>query len=238
MIEEFYAYIYYDPSRNNEPIYAGKGNNGRAWDHLSRNDRHPFTQRLQFMKNNGISPIIGLYAGLDEDFAHLLEMELISKFGRKDLGKGSLLNMTNGGEGVKGLIRSEESKRKSGAARRGKPRSEEVKRKISETKKGNIPWNKGLQTGPLSDEHKKYLSEIATGRNHTSETKEQMSIVKMGNKNPMFGKKRSEETRLKGAKSNTGRIVSEETKQKLSESIKIWHQQKAKNAAQRENNEQ
>ncbi len=134
-MEEFYAYIYYDPSRNNEPIYAGKGNDSRAWDHLSRNDRHPFTQRLQFMKNNGVSPIIGLYAGLDEDFAHLLEIELISKFGRKDLGKGPLLNMTNGGEGVKGLIRSEESKRKSGAARKGKPRTEEVKRKISETKK-------------------------------------------------------------------------------------------------------
>ena len=238
MIEEFYAYIYYDPSRNNEPIYAGKGNDGRAWDHLSRNDRHPFTQRLQFMKNNGVSPIIGLYAGLDEDFAHLLEMELISKFGRKDLGKGPLLNMTNGGEGVKGLIRSEESKRKSGAARKGKPRSEEVKEKISETKKGSIPWNKGLQTGPLSDEHRKRLSVAGLGRNHTSETIKQMSDIKMGNKNPMFGKKRSEETKLKGAKSNIGQKRSEESKKRMSEAMKLSHQtRKVNNAIQRESNE-
>jgi hypothetical protein len=238
MKEEFYTYMYYDPSRNNEPIYAGKGYNDRAWDHFSRIDRHPFTQRLQFMKKNGISPVIGLYAGLDEEFAHLLEIELISKFGRKDLGKGPLLNLTDGGEGVRGLVRSEESKQKSGSARKGKPRSEEIKKKISETKKGSTPWNKGLQTGPLSVEHKKHLSKIGTGRNHTSETIEQMSNIKMGDKNPMFGKKRSEETRLKGAKMNLGQKRSEESKQRMSAAITLWHQtRKVNNAIQRENNE-
>ncbi len=180
-IEYFYAYIYYDPSRNNEPIYAGKGNGDRAWDHLSRNDRHPFTQRLQFMKKNGIYPIIGLYAGLDEEFAHLLERELISKFGRKDLGNGPLLNMTNGGEGVKGLIRSEESKRKSGAARKGKPRSDEVKNKISQSKKGTVPWNKNKSAVQVYSvrpvELVEKLNKLNTGSKRTIEQKQKMSAA-------------------------------------------------------------
>lgn len=33
--KQYYTYIYYDPSRNNEPIYVGKGYDKRAWDHLT-----------------------------------------------------------------------------------------------------------------------------------------------------------------------------------------------------------
>ena len=95
----FYTYIYYDPSRDNEPFYIGKGTNDRAWSHKHRTDIHPFVQRLQFMKKNSIIPVIGLYAGIDEEFAFLLEEELIQKFGRKDLGLGPLLNLTDGGGG-------------------------------------------------------------------------------------------------------------------------------------------
>lgn len=98
----FYTYVYYDPSRNNEPIYVGKGKDSRAWSHLKSKKKHPFIQRLQFMRKNNILPHIGIYSDFDEEFAHLLEQELISKFGRKDLGKGSLLNLTDGGEGSSG----------------------------------------------------------------------------------------------------------------------------------------
>jgi hypothetical protein len=33
-IDDYYVYIYYDPSRNNEPIYIGKGSKIRAWYNL------------------------------------------------------------------------------------------------------------------------------------------------------------------------------------------------------------
>src|ERR1035437_9305972 len=102
----FYTYIYYDPSRNNEPIYVGKGKNNRVWEHFKSTFNHPFVNRLKHMKNNNVSPVIGIYASMDEELALLLEVELISKFGRKDLGKGSLLNLTDGGEGVSGRIYS------------------------------------------------------------------------------------------------------------------------------------
>ena len=95
--ELFYTYIYYDPSRNNEPIYVGQGKMDRVWEHLKSTFNHPFVNRLKHMKNNNISPNIGIYAGMDEELALLLEIELIAKFGRKDLKQGPLLNLTNGG---------------------------------------------------------------------------------------------------------------------------------------------
>lgn len=126
MNTNYYTYIYYDPSRANEPIYIGKGKANRAWDHINtlhRQKKHPLKHRLLHMLTIGISPIIGIYAGLDEEFALLLEEELIQKFGRKDLGLGTLLNLTNGGEGISGCIRSEDTRRKIAIANIGKDRT-------------------------------------------------------------------------------------------------------------------
>ena len=148
----FYTYIYYDPSRNNEPIYVGKGGTDRAWVHLRKKYKHPFIQRLQFMKRNGITPIIGIYAGLDEELAYLLEQELIAKFGRKDLGLGSLLNLTDGGEGVsgcksnKGVKKSDIARKRMSIAKKGKPNgrkgifkhTDAAKRKMSDALVGRI----------------------------------------------------------------------------------------------------
>ena len=71
MKNNYYTYIYYDPSRNKEPIYVGKGKNRRARDHLRRADHHPFIQRLQFMKKSGVAPIIEIIYALDEKHAFL-----------------------------------------------------------------------------------------------------------------------------------------------------------------------
>jgi hypothetical protein len=103
----FYAYLYIDPSRTHprvsegEPIYVGKGTKQRAWAHLGRTDRHPFTNRLKSLKKKGIEPIIKFLAqGIDEELAILVEQEAINLYGRKDLGLGPLLNLTDGGEGM------------------------------------------------------------------------------------------------------------------------------------------
>ena len=133
-MEDFYTYIYYDPSRGNEPFYVGKGHGDRAWKHFSRKEMHPMTQRMQFLKKNKVKPIVGFYSDLNEEFALLLEMELISKFGRKDLGEGPLLNLTDGGEGVSGSkkVFSDEHKRKLSQSSKGKPKSEEHKMHVRE----------------------------------------------------------------------------------------------------------
>lgn len=84
-----------------------------------------------------------LYENLSWEDACELEMFLISLYGRKDLGLGTLVNMTNGGDGTYGLIRSEESKEKMRGENNpfyGKKHSEETRKIMSEyskTLKGN-----------------------------------------------------------------------------------------------------
>lgn len=68
----------------------------------------------------------------------------------------------------RGLKRSEETKRRIGLAKRGLKLTEENKRQISQKKKGCTPWNKGKKTGPLSEDHKKILSEKALSRTATN----------------------------------------------------------------------
>lgn len=111
-----YVYMYTDPSRN-EPIYIGLGKNKRAWFHLRSKKIHPFIQRLQYMKKNGIDPVISfLCENVDHELACLVEMEAIAKYGRKDLGKGPLLNLTDGGEGGLKMVVSEETRKRQSAA--------------------------------------------------------------------------------------------------------------------------
>jgi hypothetical protein len=102
MVKQFYVYTYRDPNRDNEPIYVGKGHNKRYQDHFNRKDRHPFTHRLQKMKRNGIEPVIERIDVNNEAEAFELEMFLIEEIGRKDMGKGPLLNLTDGGDGISG----------------------------------------------------------------------------------------------------------------------------------------
>lgn len=110
----FYVYIYRDPGAPYkncaEPIYVGKGQKKRAWEHLKRVDKHPFTNRLRQMARNNILPEIEIIPAIDEAHAHFLEECLIDCIGRRDLDRGPLLNLTNGGEGSSGRILSDEEK--------------------------------------------------------------------------------------------------------------------------------
>jgi hypothetical protein len=63
--------------------------------------------------------------------------------------------------------------------------SEETKKKMSESHKGK---RKGKPGYPRSEETKKKMSESHTGRTCSLEHKKNVSISKLGNKNPMFGK--------------------------------------------------
>lgn len=58
------------------------------------------------------------------------------------------------------------------------------------------------------------------GFKHTPETCKKYSESKMGSKNPMFGKKHTEEFKNLVSKIHTGKTVSEETRNKISESLK------------------
>lgn len=115
----FYAYIYRNPSREMEPFYVGKGKGRRSHSHLVRKDHHPMTYRLAAMKKNGVDPIIEIVQAIDEDHAFFLESCLIEVIGRRNLKTGTLLNLTDGGEGPSGWVPSPEAKAKMSTAKRG-----------------------------------------------------------------------------------------------------------------------
>ena len=161
MSEAFYCYTYFDPSRG-ELIYVGKGKGGRATSHLKSRANTPFVSRLKHMKTNGVAPEISyLCKDVDEELAILCEEEAISKYGRKDLGKGALLNLTDGGEGVSGYRHTESAKARISAsmtgtkrpdlslALRGQKRTEATRSLMSQKQKGRC----------FSEEHKLNLRE-------------------------------------------------------------------------------
>jgi hypothetical protein len=111
-MKQFYTYVYHDPERQ-VPIYVGKGYGQRSQDHLGTSGKNSrFKNRIKVLKRKGLLPTIEVFFMPTESAAFLAEVELIAKYGRKDLGKGTLYNMTDGGEGCAGLVHTMETKRK------------------------------------------------------------------------------------------------------------------------------
>ena len=61
--------------------------------------------------------------------AQEVEVLLISEYGRRDLGLGNLVNLTNGGEGTQGIIVSDKTKQNMSISATGRKHSEESKEK-------------------------------------------------------------------------------------------------------------
>jgi hypothetical protein len=170
---EYYTYAYL--RKNRTPYYVGKGKGDRAY-RKDRRVRPPKDQsRIIFLKQN-----------LTEEEAFKHETYMIAVLGRKDLGTGILINLTDGGDGSSGLIHSEETKRKIGEANKGennhnygKSLSEETKRKMSEVKKGENNHNYGKSH---SEETKRKISEVKKGKPPSEETKIKISEANKGKK--------------------------------------------------------
>jgi len=91
-------------------------------------------------------------------------------------------------------------------------------------KKGNIPWNKGKKLPPISEEHKKKISNFMShnhpmlGKKHSLEARTKISIKNklnptkywLGKKNPL-----KKETREKIGIANTGKLRSDSMKEKF-----------------------
>jgi hypothetical protein len=147
----FYTYAYL--RKNKSPYYVGKGSGGRAY---KRN-------RVGIQPPKDKSRILILKENLTEEEAFRHEIYMIDVFGRKDLGTGILINRTNGGDGVSGLIHSKEVRERMSKSHKGKIRSEETKKRISESKKGE--------------------NNHIYGKSHSEETKRKQSEAKRGEKN-------------------------------------------------------
>ncbi len=208
MIYYTYAFLREDKT----PYYIGKGKGNRAYRRRDKGIKPPKDK----------SKILILKQNLTEEESFRHEVYMIAVFGRKDLGTGILRNRTDGGEGVSGLLVSEETRKKLSELRvgeknpnYGKEMSEEQKRQISEKRKGI----------KLSEEHKDKIRQRMigntwnVGKKLSDETKRKVGEAQKGNQY-MIGRKYSEETRKKMSEAHKGKQPTEETRKKLSEAKK------------------
>lgn len=72
----------------------------------------------------------------DYEVVKKLEVALVAHYGRKNLGKGNLVNLTDGGDGNSGAIVSKETSEKISKSNTGKKRTPEVRKAKSEAMSG------------------------------------------------------------------------------------------------------
>jgi hypothetical protein len=134
----FYVYAYCNPKKyikddtfRFQPFYIGKGSGNRSMDHLKRAKSNKPGKLLQHIRNllsSEIEPfIVKVKCDLSESEAFALERDLITKFGRKDIKTGCLLNFTTGGEGEK---HSPQTRLKIANSLRGRKGLPEINEKI------------------------------------------------------------------------------------------------------------
>jgi hypothetical protein len=109
----FYVYTYRDtrPSKNLQVIYVGKGQGRRAWAHWEKavHKNRGFGAVLAKLRQLGLAPLITIVKEFDDEAdAFVEEIRLIAELGRRDLGTGTLFNMTDGGDGTAGALRTTE----------------------------------------------------------------------------------------------------------------------------------
>jgi hypothetical protein len=138
----FYTYLWL--REDGTPYYVGKGTRSRAFTSRGHRVHVPPKERIV------------IYPADSEIDAFETETALIWYYGRKDLGKGTLRNLTDGGQGMSGRKFTDVTRHKISEAHRGMKVSEEARNKIRATK---------------------------IGSKHSEQTRSKMSKAKMGNKN-------------------------------------------------------
>lgn len=195
------AYVYRHVRLDtNQVFYIGIGsgkNYSRAYRKTTRNQ---FWNRIVAKTNYRVDII---FDDLTWDEARIKEIEFISIYGRRDLGLGTLVNMTDGGDGCVNRVFTE---RQLESSKRRK--TKEWRFKIAESNKGKI----------ISYETRKKISESRIGKSMPDYVKEKISNSIKGENHPNFGKKASNETREK--MSNRASNMSIEHKRKIANSRK------------------
>jgi len=153
---DYYVYVYLDPRNPGnfnycgyefefEPFYIGKGREWRYRYHLLTVKRGKYTNLpknhvIKGILDSDMEPIIIKYKdNLEEKEAFRIEIDMISKIGRKDLSSGPLRNLSDGGEGNGNRIFSDEHRKNLSISKKGNT-SDNLKihlKKIHESMIGN-----------------------------------------------------------------------------------------------------
>lgn len=151
----------------NEIFYVGIGSKKRAYS-KSANRRTTWwiniinktTYQVEILSNN-----------LTLENAQEAEIQLIKLYGRKNLGLGELVNLTDGGEGTVGRVLNKEQCKAISDRMKGHLVTEETRKKLSIA-------NKGQKKEVMSEETKLKISKARKGKLKSEETKLKMSKSK------------------------------------------------------------
>ena len=138
-------------------------------------------------------------------------MEFIDLYGRKDIRKGRLCNLTNGGDGAKGVIFSEKRKKTISNRYKGEKNPFYGKKHSLES----IKKLKNLAQYRSSEVNKK----IALGNSKkivSQELRIKISNSTKGEKNHFFGKTHTQCSKEKISEKAKGKIISNELRNKIS----------------------
>lgn len=114
------SYVYLIKLPDGTPLYVGKGRGLRIAMHAKKTHNKKVAEAYVV---HGTLPIEILHEGLTDREALDLEKQAIVRIGRAP--KGSLVNLTDGGQGCAGTIVSEETRRRRSKTRRGMKMSPE-----------------------------------------------------------------------------------------------------------------
>jgi hypothetical protein len=201
------AYVYkHIRTDTNEVFYIGIGTrNDRIYSKYGRNRHwHRIVKKYGF-----ITEIIE--NDLTWEDACEREKYWIKYYGRRDLNEGTLVNMTDGGEGLNNFTHTEESKEKMSKSKSGerhhnygKSLKDFIKTKISNSHKGKTfslstreKMSKSKQGRKVSDETKKKMSEAHKGRAQSDTTKNKISKKLIGVPKSEIAKKNMSEAQKK-----------------------------------------
>jgi hypothetical protein len=197
----------------NSPFYIGIGSDNK---YIRANES---SNRNKWWKNISNKSKIDVQIMLDDltwEEACEKEKEFIALYGRKDLGKGNLVNLTDGGEGCLGRIMTAECIAKIAESNRGKKLSKERVEQMSKMRLGV----------KLSESQKANISKALKGKKKTKEHIENSAKSRKGivcwkaieqAKKANTGKKHSQETIEKRISSRTKTNHTLESIQKMRE---------------------
>lgn len=193
---EHYIYVYLDPLKpgnyqhgkfnfDYEPFYIGLGKNNRIDVHIQKwrtnNSNTTKNRKIRKILKENLEPIrYKLYEDITLNTAKRLEIYLIKLIGRRDLGLGTLTNLTDGGDGSNNVIITEEQR-------------EQKRIKMIQQWKDGVYDNRDL-----SGEKNPFYN-----KTHTDETKDKIrnkiGDSRKGELNANFGNSWTEEQRKKAS---------------------------------------
>ena len=164
-MSEYYTYLWL--REDGTPYYVGKGKNNRAYSSHSHGVHCPPEKER-----------IVIYPASSEADAFETETDLIWYYGRKDLGLGSLRNLTDGGENppnAKGIKRSEYHRACVRKRMVGWAPSEHQRKAVGEATRKRFA--NGWRFPTLTEEQREKIAASRRGKPATESAKENLRVA-------------------------------------------------------------